>query len=164
MSLENSFASRHVARFLVSLVLYSHEINNSRTIEYIADKMKKSYLEKELFIESDKLYDQLDYHPIDENLFSILLKLYKENFTRVEGTIKQNLIEKYNFVRLDKVIQSILKLATTELLFCGDVPARIIIDEYVSITKTFYNNSEAGFVNKVIDTIAREVRKGEISE
>lgn len=161
---ENSFASRHVARFLATLVLYSHEINNTKTLGQITANIRKSYLEKDLFIESDKLYNQLDYHPIDEELFSTLLNLNKQNSSKVEEAIKVNLIDKYNLDRLDRVIKSILKLATTELLFCGDVPARIIIDEYVSITKTFYNNAEAGFVNKVLDTIAREVREGEICE
>ena len=76
----------------------------------------------------------------------------------IEALIKANLIEKYSLDKLERVIKAIIGLAALELLYYGETPAKIIIDEYISLTKSFYGNSEAGFVNKVIDTLARKTR------
>jgi transcription antitermination factor NusB len=161
---ELNHANKHVARFVAILSLYSHEMQDQRTIAQIAKSIKKAYLEKDLFdlglnLESLAL---VELHAPDEELLEQLIRLSEENREAIEQLVKDNLIAKYNFDRLDKVIKAVLRLASLELLYCGDVPAKIIIDEYVSLTKTFYENNEAGFVNKVIDVMARAARSTEI--
>ena len=86
----------------------------------------------------------------------------EEKRPEIEQLIKDSLIEKWNIDKIDKVIKAILQLAALELLYNAITPAKVIIDEYVSLTKSFYENNEAGFVNKVIDSMARTSRKAEI--
>ncbi|MEK6734096.1 MAG: transcription antitermination factor NusB [Pseudomonadota bacterium] len=154
--------NKHVARFLAILSLYSYKMQDLKTIKSISSNIKEAYNNKDIFDLGVKVDDILELHKVDERLLEQLILLYTNNIKDIHQTIKNNLIEKYSLAKLDKVIGSILELATIELLYCADIPAKIIIDEYVSLTKTFYENSEAGFVNKVIDTLARSIRPTEI--
>ena len=162
MNNDNNFANLHAARFVAILTLYSKDIQNDKSISKISQSLKDLYLTKDIFIESDELYNEHDYHAIDENFLQILLDLVIKNDAEIIDSISINLIEKYKFERLDRVIKAILRLATCEILYCGDTPVKIIIDEYVSLTKVFYENNETGFTNKVIETIARKFRPEEI--
>jgi len=42
-----------------------------------------------------------------------------------------------------------------------DVPALVIIDQYVSIAADFFEDKEPGFVNGALDKMAKAVRKAE---
>ena len=39
-----------------------------------------------------------------------------------------------------------------------DVPTEVAINEYVELTKSFFDGPEAGFVNGALDAVARDVR------
>ena len=161
---EQSPTNKHVARFIAILSLYSYEMQDQKSLHQISKSIKKAYLEKDVFdldINEEKL-SEIQFHSFDEQLLEILINLSDSKKEAIEQLIKDNLIAKYNFDRLDKVIKAILRLAALELLYCGDIAAKIIIDEYVSLTKTFYENNEAGFINKVIDVMARKTRASEI--
>ncbi len=42
-----------------------------------------------------------------------------------------------------------------------DVPAKVVIDEYVAVTRDFFGGDEPSFVNGVLDTLARRKRASE---
>ncbi len=155
---------KHIARFIAIVSLYSDSMLEQHNIHKTVKKIKQAYLNKDMFdlgINAEKLAE-IELHEPDEELLATLISLNIEKKDAIEQVIADNLIEKYNLNRLDKVIRAILCLATSELLYAGDIPTKIIIDEYVSLTKTFYENNEAGFVNKVLDVIARSTRTKEI--
>ncbi len=152
--------NNHVARFIAILSLYSYEMQDRKNIKQISLITKKAYLEKDFFALGINTADlsKIEFHQPDEQLLEQLIDLSETKREEIDNLIRANLIAKYNLDRLDRVIKSILRLAALELLYCGHIPAKIIIDEYVSLTKTFYDNSEAGFVNKVIDVLASQTR------
>ena len=55
-------------------------------------------------------------------------------------------------------MKAILRAGTYELLSRVDVPKGAVISEYVDVAHAFYERREAGFVNGLLDAIAREVR------
>ena len=57
--------------------------------------------------------------------------------------------------RMPFVDRNILRLGTYELLSMADVPRRVTINEAVELAKRFGNESSAGFVNGVLDRIAK---------
>ncbi|EKE77699.1 transcription antitermination factor NusB [Oceanibaculum indicum] len=63
--------------------------------------------------------------------------------------------------RLEAVMRAILRAAGFEMLAKGDVPARVVINEYVDLTHAFFEGKEPGFVNGVLDKIARTLRPEE---
>ena len=55
-------------------------------------------------------------------------------------------------------MKAILRAGTWELIARADVPKAAAISEYVDVAKAFYEAREAGFVNGLLDAIAKDVR------
>ena len=51
-----------------------------------------------------------------------------------------------------------------ELKMRTDVPARVVITEYVAVASAFFERAEAGMTNAVLDRLARQLRSGELDE
>lgn len=66
--------------------------------------------------------------------------------------------------RLESVMRAILRAGGFEMLAKADVPARVVINEYVDLAHAFYEGKEPGFVNGVLDKLARTLRPEEFSE
>ncbi len=71
---------------------------------------------------------------------------------------------------LDRAIESlnpieltVLRLGAFELLYCPEIPYRVVLDESVSLTKEFGSQDGYRYVNGVLNNLARQVRKIEIS-
>lgn len=90
----------------------------------------------------------------------------------VAGVVKQQLVldpkihaalEKgWPLARVDTTLRAILRAGLYEMLFHEDVPARVIITEYVDVAKAFFEADEPRIVNGVLDSLAREVRADEL--
>ncbi len=63
---------------------------------------------------------------------------------------------------MDRVDRSILRLGAYELLDRPETPAPVILDESVELAKEFGTPESAGFVNGILDRIAREARPEEV--
>ena len=62
---------------------------------------------------------------------------------------------------MDSILRAILRCAVFELVARRDVPAKVVIDEYVAVAGAFFGGDEPGFVNAALDTIARRKRAPE---
>ena len=56
-----------------------------------------------------------------------------------------------------------LRLAAVELSERIDIPYRVVIDEYVELTKTFGSADAHKFVNGVLDKLSAQHRELEVS-
>ena len=54
-----------------------------------------------------------------------------------------------------------LRAGAYELGHRNDVPARVIVSEYVDVANAFVDKDETGMVNAVLDQLARNFRKDE---
>lgn len=59
--------------------------------------------------------------------------------------------------RIEPVTRAILRAALYEILE-SKTPTAVIIDEYLNITRAFFDDTEVGFVNGVLNTLAQRVR------
>ncbi len=73
------------------------------------------------------------------------------------------LAEGWAFERLEVVLRAILRAAAFELIGRGDIPARVTITEYVEIARGFFAGKEPGFVNGLLDKLARQLRPEEFT-
>ncbi|VAW63109.1 Transcription termination protein NusB [hydrothermal vent metagenome] len=64
---------------------------------------------------------------------------------------------------LDPVEQAILRLSCYELKACMDVPYKVVISEAITLAKMFGSDKSHAFVNGVLDKLAKELRKVEIT-
>ena len=77
----------------------------------------------------------------------------------LDALIAGRLAAGWSLARLDKPMKAILRAGAYELLARPDVPAAAVIDEYVDVAKAFYDARETGFVNGLLDALAKELRK-----
>jgi N utilization substance protein B len=81
-----------------------------------------------------------------------------ENLTEIDEQIKIQL-EHWDFSRLNKVDQAILRIGVYSLLFQKDIPASVTIDEAVDISKEYGTDESYRFINGVLDGIRKNLGK-----
>ena len=76
----------------------------------------------------------------------------------IDLLIEGKLATGWTLVRLDKPMKAILRAGTYELMARADVPVGATISEYVDVAHAFYERRETGFVNGLLDGIAKGAR------
>jgi N utilization substance protein B len=74
-------------------------------------------------------------------------------------TVLRRHLRRWRLERLTVLDRSILRLATAELMYFGDVPPKVTINEAVDIAKKFGDDEAGRFVNGVLDGVRREIAK-----
>ncbi|HEU4377782.1 MAG TPA: transcription antitermination factor NusB [Hyphomicrobiaceae bacterium] len=80
----------------------------------------------------------------------------------IDPLIDQQLATGWRLVRIDSIVRAILRAAAFELIELADVPARVVISEYVEVANAFFEGDEPKVVNGVLDQLARKLREGEL--
>ena len=63
--------------------------------------------------------------------------------------------------RVEAVLRAVLRAGAYELMHRPEVPARVVVNEYVNVAGAFLDREETGMVNAVLDELARRLRAGE---
>jgi transcription antitermination protein NusB len=63
--------------------------------------------------------------------------------------------------RVEALLRAVLRAGAFELDQRKDIPARVIVSEYVDVANAFVDRDETGMVNAVLDTLARQLRTTE---
>ena len=66
--------------------------------------------------------------------------------------------------RVDATLRAVLRAGAFELATRADVPARVVISEYVDVAKAFYEGEVPAMVNAVLDNLGRQLRAAEFSQ
>lgn len=77
----------------------------------------------------------------------------------INAMVEGKLASGWTLERLDKPMRQILRAGTYELMARIDIPTGSVISEYVDVAHAFYDKRESGFVNGVLDAIAKDVRR-----
>ncbi len=76
----------------------------------------------------------------------------------IDALVADSLASGWTMARLDKPLTQILRAGTYELLARADIPTGSIIGEYLDVADAFYDRKEKGFVNAVLDQVAKVAR------
>ena len=76
----------------------------------------------------------------------------------IDALITGRLAEGWSLARLDKPMKAILRAGSYELLARPDVPTATVISEYIDVAHAFFDKRETGFVNGLLDAIAKSAR------
>jgi len=87
-----------------------------------------------------------------------------ESQRAIDRRVDQSLAATWPLARIDLTLRAVLRAATFEMEKRADVPAAVVISEYLDVARAFFDGDEPGIVNAVLDRIAREVRPGELAE
>ena len=79
----------------------------------------------------------------------------------IEETINQHLSQDIDLKKTDKILKIILFAAVYELLFKHKNPKKVVISEYILASEYFLEKVQIGYLNAILDKIAKVIRKDE---
>ena len=105
-----------------------------------------------------------DLAPPDCALLAEIIRGVSAKRDDLDGIIGQALSSEWSVERLELILRATLRAGTFELLSMAEVPAKVIINEYVNVAKAFFDDNKPGLVNGVLDKIARVLRAAEMEK
>jgi N utilization substance protein B len=141
--------SRSAARLAAVQALYQHDMEGTPV-----PRLLHEFHEHRLgaTIEDDT------YHEAERDFFDDVVTGAEARRTEIDERIAGKLAQGWTLERLDRPMRAILRAGTYELIARPDVPVGSVISEYVDVAHAFYDKRESGFVNGLLDAIAKETR------
>lgn len=102
--------------------------------------------------------EDAEYADADVQLFDDLVKGVDARRDEIDAAIAARLAQGWSLARLDRPMRQILRCGVYELIARADIPTRAAISEYLDVAHAFYDRRETGFVNGVLDAVAKDVR------
>ena len=106
--------------------------------------------------------DAPTYMGADREFFAELVNGVAEERVRLDEIVESSLAKGWSAERIDRVLHAILRCGAFEVVCRTDIPPKVAINEYVEVARAFFESDEPGFVNGVLDTIARKARAAEM--
>lgn len=151
----SSHSSRSAARLAAVQALYQIELTGISPNSVVAEFVEHRF---------EKVVDGLTYEQADPALFSDLVCGASARRNEVDRLVGDSLTNTWTVERLEKILRAILRLGAYELVARADIPARVVITEYVDVANAFFDEGQPGLVNGVLDALARRLRNGELAD
>ncbi|HKX91270.1 MAG TPA: transcription antitermination factor NusB [Sphingomicrobium sp.] len=103
--------------------------------------------------------EDAEYHDAERDFFDDIVTGVDARRTDIDALLSNRLADGWTFERLDRPLRAILRAGAYELIARPDVPVATVISEYVDVAHAFYDKRESGFVNGLLDAIAKEARR-----
>jgi transcription antitermination protein NusB len=143
---------RGAARLAAVQALYQMDIAATSLNEILA-QFESHWLGQE--VEGEQ------YLPAEAAFFRDIVTGVIDTQRRLDPLIDQALASGWPLKRIEAILRAVLRAGTYELERKLDIPARVVVSEYVDIAHAFVDKDETGMVNAVLDHIARQLRGGE---
>jgi transcription antitermination protein NusB len=141
--------ARAAARLAAVQALYQHEMEGT-AVPRLLHEFHQHRLGATI--------EDVEYADADVDFFDDLVSGTAARLGEIDRLVEAKLASGWTLARLDRPMKAILRAGTYELLARADVPVAATISEYVDVAHAFYERREAGFVNGLLDGIAKEVR------
>ncbi len=145
---------RSAARLAASQALYQMEVA-AKGLDEILAEFEAHWIGQE--IEGDA------YNPAEVAFFRNVVSGVLADQTPIDRGIDAALAEGWPLKRVEALMRAILRAAYYELRSRTDVPARVVVTEYVDVAAAFFGPDECGMINAVLDALARHARPGEFA-
>lgn len=142
--------ARAAARLAATQALYQHEMEGT-PIPRLLHEFHQHRLGATI--------EDAEYAEADVAFFDDVVTGASARGDEIDAAIRGKLAGGWTLERLDKSMRAILRAGTYELLARADVPVATVISEYVDVAHAFFEKREAGFVNGLLDSIAKDVRQ-----
>ncbi len=147
-------SGRAAARLAAVQALYQMELTQ-KGIDEILREFEHFWIGQE--VEGDQ------YNAAEPTFFRDIVTGILADQAPLDRQIDRRLAQGWPLARVDSVLRAILRAGAYELKKRTDVPARVVIKEYVDVAGAFFGPEEVGMVNAVLDGLARELRAAEFA-
>jgi len=137
------------SRLFAIQILYEMELNG-KSFEVIQKRFSD-----DSFIELEKINNQ---GKPNKRYIEKLVKGTLENQKKVDDLINKNL-KNWKLSRIESLVRSILRISVYELIYVGDIPIKVIFNEYIEIAKFFFDGEEPSLINAVLDAVSKNAIK-----
>jgi transcription antitermination protein NusB len=141
--------SRSAARLAAVQALYQHEMEGTPL-----PRLLKEFHDHRL----GATIEDARYYQAEQDFFDDLVTGTQARRIEIDSLIADRLAEGWTLDRLDRPMRAILRAGAYELIARADVPVGSVISEYVDVAHAFFDKRESGFVNGLLDAIARKAR------
>ena len=143
-----------VVQILYILNLSSTEIKEltSSTIEKYLDGLRGLYGDDE---EDLKVLEVMRNKTRHKFVHSILKTLGK-NIDVIDSMLVNNLDQQHSWQRINVLLKSVLRAGVAEFIHIKTA-RKVLIDEYVNITSSFFSYKETSFINATLDKITKMI-------
>jgi transcription antitermination protein NusB len=146
---------RSAARLAIVQALYQMDVTGKGLNEILAE-FESFWIGRE--VEGD------EYKPAEVQFFRDVLAGVLKEQRAIDPMIDRTLAEGWPLKRVEAVMRAVMRAGAYELKMRPDVPARVVIAEYVAVASAFFEREEAGMTNAVLDRLARQLRPKELDE
>ena len=130
---------------LAAIQLVSQQLINNQDIEIIKDDFDKYYRNTKI----DKSSEKIEYNM---NFLSKLVSYYKKiNSKKLSLEINKLISFKRKFEKWDTINKAIMLVAISELKYSNNFKEKIILNDYLEISKLFVNLKDTKIINAILD-------------
>lgn len=150
---------RSAARMAAVQSLYELDM-----VEGDADPVLRSFIEKRWTVTvEDEDGDELgeaEFHDPDKTFLIALVRGVIEHKAALDDMLSGALGANWTVPRLEVLLRAVMRAGAFELSHCPQIPAKVIINEYMDVANAFFNGGEPKMVNGVLDKLAHVLRDG----
>jgi len=143
---------RGAARLAAVQALYQMDLAGTGLNEILAE-FESHWLGRE--VEGEQ------YLPAEAAFFRELVGGVVAEQRRLDPLIDEVLAAGWPLKRIDTILRAVMRAGAYELDRKPDIPARVIVSEYVDVANAFLGHDETGMVNAVLDQLGRRLRAAE---
>ena len=135
---------------LAAIQLVSQHLINNQDIEYIKDDFDKYYRNTIIDEGSEKIEYNLSF-------LSKLISYFKiTEFKTLSKEINSKIKFDRKFEKWDNIIQAIILISISEIRNSSKEKIKIILNDYIEISKSFVNINETKLINSILDKLINE--------
>jgi N utilization substance protein B len=143
---------RGAARLSAVQALYQMDIAGTGVNDILAE-FERHWIGRE--VEGEQ------YLPAEAAFFRDVVSGVVREQRTLDPLIDTALAQGWPLKRIEAILRAVLRAGAYELGHRNDVPARVVVSEYVDVAHAFVDRDETGLVNAVLDQIARQLRTAE---
>ena len=138
---------------LAAIQLVSQHLINNQDIKKIKDDFDNYYRNTKI----DQSSEKIEYNI---NFLSKLVNYYEKiNIINIYQEINDLISFDRKFEKWDTINQAILLVAISELKYSKNIKYRIILNDYLEISKSFVNLKDTKIINAILDKFINEKKK-----
>ena len=107
--------------------------------------------------------DNGGFTPPDQDLLKELVAGVSSDLENVDRYLKMALNHPHTVESLETLLRAVLRAAAYEMAKRPQVPAVVVIKEYVDVADAFFDGREPALVNGFLDHLGRELRPAEFN-
>lgn len=158
----NPLSARAAARLAAVQALYQMTVTGQGAAAVVEDFLSHRFLPPGPNAEAEA--EQPALAQADLAFFETLVRGAAAETSDLDDMLAAVLAEGWPVERLETLLRLILRAGAYELGHLPDVPARVVVSQYVDLAHAFLDDKQTAMANGVLDRLARGLRPDEFDE